>query len=67
VKVKNKYFYKILYYLIELDNRKLYRELGFSSLFDYCLRALKYSEGSSYRRITAARAIRDNPELSGSY
>ena len=53
----------ILYHLIELDNRSLYRELGYSSLFDYCVRALKYSEPSSSRRVAAARTLRDNPEL----
>ena len=54
---------KILFHLIELENRGVHRELGYSSLFDYCLRALKYSEASSSRRVTAARALRDNPEL----
>ena len=53
----------ILQHLIELDKRELYGELGYSSLFDYCLRALKYSEASSARRVSAARALRDNPEI----
>ena len=53
----------ILYHLIELENRGVHRELGYSSLFDYCLRALKYSEASSSRRLAAARALRENPEL----
>lgn len=54
----------ILYHLIEIENRGVFRELGYPSLFDYCLRALKYSEASSARRVAAARALRDNPELS---
>ena len=54
---------KILFHLIELDDRGIYRELGYSSLFDYCVRELRYSESSSVRRVTAARALRDNPEL----
>ena len=54
---------KILYHLMELEKRGVYRELGYSSLFDYCLRAMHYSEASSARRVAAARALRDHPEL----
>ena len=54
---------ELLRYLIEFDSRALYRELGYSSLFDYCTRRLKLSEASAYRRISAARCLRDNPEL----
>ena len=53
----------ILYHLIELDRRGFYRELGYSSLFDYCTRKLLYSEASAQRRITAARCLADFPEL----
>ena len=53
----------VLYHLIELEARGIYRELGYSSLFDYCLRALSYSESSSGRRVAAARALRANAEL----
>ena len=53
----------ILFHLIELERRKLFLELGFSSLFDYCVRKLGYSDGSAHRRIMGARCIRNNPEL----
>ena len=53
----------VLYHLIELEDRGIYRELGYSSLFDYCLRALSYSESSSGRRVAAARSLRENAEL----
>jgi hypothetical protein len=53
----------ILYHLQEIDTRRLYAELGYSSLYDYCVRALKYSEASAYRRITAARCIKENQSL----
>ena len=52
---------EILLYLIEVDNRKLYLEQGYGSLFDYCTRALGYSEPAAMRRITAARCSRDYP------
>ena len=53
----------VVRYLAELDSRKLYLELGHSSLFSYCRNALGYSEGGAYRRIQAARLVRDNQEV----
>ena len=53
----------ILYHLIEIERRGLYRELGHSSMFDYLTKRLGYSEGSAQRRIVASRCIGDNPEL----
>ena len=54
---------RILHHLKEMDNRKLYSDLGFSSLFDYCVRDLGYSEGEAHRRIQAARLLADVPEI----
>ena len=54
---------EFLRHLIEFDSRLLYREMGYSSLYDYCLRRLRLSDGGTFRRITAARCLRDNPEL----
>ncbi len=53
----------IIYYLSELDNRGLYRDLGYSSLFSYCTDALGYSESAAYRRVQAARFLKTNPEI----
>ena len=53
----------VLDHLNEIESRRLYRELGYGSLFDYCQRGLGYSEASSYRRVSAARAIKLNVEL----
>ena len=54
---------KVLYYLIEVERRGLFREEGYSSLFDYCRRKLLYSEAGAGRRVAASRCLRDNPEL----
>jgi len=51
----------ILPHLIEVERRKLYLDLGFRSLYDYCTRELKYSESGAIRRIYAARAIEKCP------
>ncbi len=53
---------EILPHLIEVENRKIYRALGYSSMFVYCTDCLGYSESSAQRRICSARAIRRCPE-----
>src|SRR4029077_7302424 len=49
--------------LTEVDARKLFRALGYSSLFRYCTRELGLSEGSAYGRIRATRVARRFPEV----
>ncbi len=53
----------LLAHLAELDERKLYVELGFPSLFAYCTESLGLSESSAGRRITAARVGRRFPSV----
>ncbi len=55
----------VVEHLAEVDRRDLAVGRGFSSLFDYCVRALGYSEPSAYHRIRAARAIKRMPKLLG--
>src|SRR6187431_3248520 len=52
---------QLLAHLVELEERMLHLELGFSSLFGYCVEALGMSEGSAGRRVTAARVCRRFP------
>src|SRR6187431_3012704 len=52
---------QLLAHLVELEERMLHLELGFSSLFAYCVEALRMSEGSAGRRVTAARVCRRFP------
>lgn len=54
---------QILHHLKEIERRKLYSDLKYSSLYDYCIRELSYSEGTAYRRISAARLLNDIPEI----
>jgi hypothetical protein len=51
----------ILLFIIEVENRKIYRSLGYSSMFVYCTEGLGFSESSANRRICAARAVRRCP------
>jgi HNH endonuclease len=54
---------QLLAHLVELDERKLHLELGFSSLFAYCVESLGMSQGSAGRRVTAAGVCRRFPEV----
>ena len=53
---------QVLHHLGEIDARKLYLEQGFSSLFDYAVKELGYSEGAAYRRIKAMKLCQDLPD-----
>jgi len=52
---------QVLAHLVELDERRLHLELGFASLFAYCVEGLGMSEGTAGRRVTAARVCRRFP------
>ena len=49
----------VLDHLREIDARRLYLRLGFSSLFDYTVRELHYTEAAAWRRIKAMRLCRE--------
>jgi hypothetical protein len=54
---------EIIQHLREVRARKLFVKLGYSSLFKYCIKELKYSEASAQRRIEALRASDHLPEI----
>ncbi len=53
----------VLLHLREVENRRLFATLGFSSLYDYCRSELGYSEASAQRRISAMRLLKEVPEV----
>lgn len=54
---------QVLWHLKEIDRRKLYSDQKCGSLFEYCVKVLKYSEGAASRRVSACRLLRDLPEI----
>ena len=52
----------VIDHLAEIDARGLYLERGFSSLFDYAVRELGYSDAAAARRIGAMRLCADQPD-----
>ncbi|MEI8346707.1 MAG: hypothetical protein WCG27_04520 [Pseudomonadota bacterium] len=53
----------VLKHLLEIEHRRLFCELGYSSLFSYCVFHLKYSESETKARITAMRFMRGSPAI----
>ncbi len=51
----------ILDHINEVDQRRLHVELGYSSIFEWLVKDLGYSESAAYRRMQAARLIRAVP------
>jgi 5-methylcytosine-specific restriction endonuclease McrA len=53
----------IIEHLEEIERRKLYCDLKYSSLFKYCVQELGYSEDQACRRINAMRVVKKMPEV----
>ena len=56
---------RLLIQLGEVDARGLFRDLGFSSMFDYAVQALHMSESEAWLRLRAARFAREFPAALG--
>ncbi len=54
---------EVLHHLREVERRSLYAELSYTSLFEYAVKELKYSEGSAHRRIASMRLLKELPEI----
>ena len=53
---------ELLHYLQEIERRRIYLP-RFSSLHEYVVRELGYSDGAAHRRISAMRLMRELPEV----
>ncbi len=49
--------------LQKIQDSKLYLKMGYSSLFEYAVKALGYSESCAYRRTSAVKMARVMPEI----
>ncbi len=54
---------QVIELIAEIDRRKLYLDFGYGSIFDFVTKDLGYEPTSAMRRIQAARAISEMPEL----
>lgn len=62
-KEERKYTARLLHHIREIDDRKLYSDLGYQSLFKYVVQELGFSEGSAARRIKSARLLERMPDI----
>ncbi len=62
VEVERNSTLKVISFLQEINLRRLHLKRGYSSLHEYCVNVLKYSDGSAYRRIKAMKLVEDLPE-----
>jgi len=53
----------IIDHLREIRERGLYLARGYSSLFQYAVKALRYSDGAAYRRLQTLKLCTRHPEL----
>src|SRR3954462_8293963 len=60
---RNQITAEFLAYLAELDERQLFLDLGFASLFEYCVEKLGLCESTAGRHIAAARVGRNHPQV----
>jgi len=63
VETEKKYTLLVLKHLQEIERRKAFAEFGYSSLYDYCLYKLKYSEMEAIVRLNAMRLMRQHKEI----
>jgi hypothetical protein len=60
---ERKITHEILLLIQTLDITKSFRELGYSSLFEYLTKEIGYSESSAQRRISSARLMKQVPQI----
>ncbi len=56
---------QVVYMLIEVERRRLFLKMGYSSMHDYVSRGLGYSDSAAFRRIKTARSVALYPEIEG--
>lgn len=62
---KREKFYsaKVIECIAEVRKRRAFVQLGYASLFEFCLKELKFSEAQAMRRIDAAKLLLELPEI----
>jgi hypothetical protein len=63
VKEERRITREILDHINEVASRRLFADLGYSSIFDWLVKDLGYSESAAYRRMQAARLLQAVPEV----
>jgi hypothetical protein len=62
VRIERNSTLKVIGFLEEIKFRRLHLKRGYSSLHEYCVKILKYNDGSASRRINAMKLVQELPE-----
>jgi hypothetical protein len=49
---------EVIRLLLQIEDEKIFAQMGYPSLFDFCVNELGYSDGAAYRRVSAMRLFR---------
>ncbi len=63
VQTERKITHLVLSHIAEIENRRLFLEAGYSSMFEFLTKKFLYSESAAYRRLQAARLLKKVPEI----
>ncbi len=63
VRTERKITHLVLLHIAEIEDRKIYADMGYDGMYAYLTRGLGYSEGSAYRRLQSARLLKQLPEV----
>jgi hypothetical protein len=63
VRTERKISHLVIACIAEVETRKIYLDRAYPSLFEYLTKEFGYSESAAYRRISAARLLRQVPEI----
>lgn len=62
-RTERKITHLILWHIVEIESRRLFLDLGYTSFFKYMTAHIHYSEDAAYRRIQAARLLKKVPQV----
>lgn len=63
VKSERKIMHEVLVHIVEVEKRRLFLELGYSSIYKFLTQHLGYSEDAAYDRMAGARMLSKAPEI----
>ncbi len=63
VRTERKITHLVLLHIAEIEDRKIYADMGYDGMYAYLTRGLGYSEGSAYRRLQSARLLKQLPAV----
>jgi hypothetical protein len=61
---ERKITHEVLLHVIEVEKREIYRDYSYDRVYEYLIEEMSYDESGAYRRIQAARILKNSPDIS---